>query len=60
MFMIIESLRMSKSLRHYDFSDNYITNESAKQISLEILKNNLVSHLNLSNCKLQHQGLFIF
>ena len=29
MLMIIESLRMIKSLRHCDFSDNYITNESA-------------------------------
>ncbi|XP_065902414.1 protein NLRC5-like [Dysidea avara] len=57
MLAIIGSLRMIESLRHCDLSDNYITNECAKQLSLVITNNCLLSCLKLSNCKSQTLGL---
>ena len=58
MLTIIKSLRMIKSLRHCDLSNNCITDKCVILLSLVITANKFaLSHLNLSNCHLQEEEL---
>ncbi|XP_065894714.1 uncharacterized protein [Dysidea avara] len=58
MLTIIRSLRSVTSLKYCNLSGNYITDKCATELASIMANNSLLSHLNLSNCKLQENGLF--
>ena len=58
MITIIQSLREVESLKHFDLSNNYLTDQCAKLLSRVIgLKKFPLSYFNLSNCKVKADGL---
>ena len=44
-------------LTHLNLSSNFITDKAAEILANAIMKNTILHHLDLSNCKLQKQGL---
>ena len=53
---ICESMKSTSNLRHIDISFNPVNDEAALHLAAVILSNIKLTHINLSNCKLQEIG----